>query len=178
MGNLFLAAVPFAITTVMLNRAGLQQNRSLFYTAFISWLLFLPNAPYLITDFVHLGKNADVPVWFDVLLLISFAITGLLMAVASMRSMHTLLMARFGSGFAVKTMVFSCFLSGFGVYLGRELRYNSWDVLQKPASLAVDVLTSLIAAETYRTAWGITLGFGMLMFLLYMAGSNIFKKNL
>lgn len=177
--NLFLAAVPFAITTFMLNRSGVQQSRLLFYTAFISWLLFLPNAPYLITDFIHLGKNPGVPLWFDVLLLISFAITGLLLAVASMRSMHTMLIARFSSGFAAKAMIAACFLSGFGVYLGRVLRYNSWDVLHRPFELAGDILMSLVAADSYRTAWGITLGFGTLMYLLYMLSRNIsFQKNL
>jgi len=177
--NLFLAAVPFVITTFMLNRAGVQQSRPLFYIAFISWLLFLPNAPYLITDFVHLGKAQGVPLWFDVLLLISFAITGLLLAVASMRPMHTMLIARFSSGFAAKAMVAACFLSGFGVYLGRVLRYNSWDVLHRPFELTGDILTSLIAAESYRTAWGITLGFGTLMYLLYLVSRTIsFQKNL
>jgi uncharacterized membrane protein len=163
--NLFLAWTPFAITTIMKER--IFENKLLFYPAFLGWLLLLPNAPYLITDFVHLGKKPGAPVWFDVLLLISFAMTGLLYGLASMKTMHNMLIAKFNVQIAGIIISAVCFLSGFGVYLGRVLRYNSWDVLHSPFTLAGDILYSLIAADTYRTAWGITLGFGTLLYLLY-----------
>lgn len=177
--NLFLAWTPFAITTIMLDRVEIQKKALLFYPACLAWLLLLPNAPYLITDFVHLGQRPHVPVWFDVLLLISFSITGLLLGIASMKAMHRMLSARFATSFADTAMTIACFLSGFGVYLGRELRYNSWDVLHSPFALMGDTVMSLISPDTHRTAWGITLGFGTLMYLLYLISRNIsIQKNL
>ena len=177
--NLFLAWMPFAVTTLMLDRVEIQKNKLLFYPACLGWLLLLPNAPYLITDFVHLGQQHNVPIWFDVLMLISFSITGLLLGLASMKAMHSMLAARFSTRFADKAMAMTCFLTGFGVYLGRVLRYNSWDVLHSPLSILGDTVMSLVSADTYRTAWGITLGFGTLMYLLFTLSRNIsMQKNL
>ncbi|MEL1245885.1 DUF1361 domain-containing protein [Flavobacterium sp. DGU11] len=165
--NLFLAFAPFAITTLMMSRVQFLERKALFYPSFFCWLLLLPNAPYLITDFIHLGQKPVVPAWFDVLLLISFAITGLLFGITSMKAMRKILMVKFNPQIAGVAMAVVCFLSGFGVYLGRVLRYNSWDVLHRPFELIGDILYSLVAHDTWRTAWGITLGFGTLLYLLY-----------
>lgn len=165
--NLFLAFTPFAITTLMMSRVQFLERKALFYPSFLCWLLLLPNAPYLITDFIHLGQKPVVPAWFDVLLLISFAITGLLFGITSMKAMRKILMVKFNPQIAGVAMAVVCFLSGFGVYLGRVLRYNSWDVLHRPFELIGDILYSLVAHDTWRTAWGITLGFGTLLYLLY-----------
>lgn len=164
--NLFLAYTPLAIAGFIANRAHIV-HRWYFYPAFVTWLLALPNAPYIITDFIHLYKDNGVPVWFDILLIASFTICGLLFGLASMKSMHQLLSAKFSIVTATIIMAVSSLLSGFGIYLGRFLRYNSWDVLHKPLALLTDIVHSLFAAETYKPAWGITLGFGMLLFLLF-----------
>jgi uncharacterized membrane protein len=164
--NLFLAYSPLAITSLIMHRINLIE-KWYFYPAFILWLLVLPNAPYIITDFVHLAKESNVPLWFDILLIASFTICGLLFGLASMKNMHCILSAKFSGTTATITMAISSLLSGFGIYLGRFLRYNSWDVLHKPLILLKDILHSLFAAETCRPAWGITLGFGTLMFLLF-----------
>jgi len=162
--NLFLAYTPLAISGIMINNA---IKKWTFYPAFIIWLLALPNAPYIITDFIHLYKDNGVPVWFDILLIASFTICGLLFGLASMKNMHRIVSAKFSTAIATTIMLFSSLLSGFGIYLGRFLRYNSWDVLHKPFALMTDIIHSLIAAETYKPAWGITLGFGTLLFLLF-----------
>jgi len=165
--NLFLAYTPLGVTSVMMHRINLIEKRIYFYPLLLCWLLLLPNAPYIITDFIHLRKESGVPVWFDVLLLISFSACGILFGLASMKNVYNMLMIKFGGRVADISMGIVCLLSGFGMYLGRFLRYNSWDVLQRPLTLIYDVFWSLIAAETYRAAWGITLGFGTLMFLLF-----------
>ncbi|WP_146185965.1 DUF1361 domain-containing protein [Flavobacterium album] len=165
--NLFLAFTPFAITTLMTKRVQFLERKALFYPCFICWLLLLPNAPYIITDFIHLGQKLTVPMWFDVLLLISFAITGLLFGITSMKAMHKMLILKFSIRTAEIAMAAICFLSGFGVYLGRVLRYNSWDVLHRPFELIGDIVYSLVDHDSWRTAWGITLGFGTLLYLLY-----------
>jgi uncharacterized membrane protein len=127
----------------------------------------LPNAPYIITDLVHLEKQNNIPLWFDILLIASFTTCGMLFGLASMKNIYTILSVKFSSAIATTTMAVTCLLSGFGIYLGRFLRYNSWDVLHKPLTLITDIVHSLVAFDTYRAAWGITIGFGTLLFLLF-----------
>ena len=165
--NLFLAYVPLGLTSLIINRVTIIEKWYLFYPAFACWLIVLPNAPYIITDFVHLVKESDVPLWFDILLIISFSLCGLLFGLASMKNMYNILSVKFSGKVATAIMGATCLLSGFGIYVGRFLRYNSWDVLHRPITLCTDIFYSLIAAETYKPAWGITLGFGTLLFLLF-----------
>jgi uncharacterized membrane protein len=165
--NLFLAYTPLGLTSIMMNRLNLIEKPLYFYPLLLCWLLLLPNAPYLITDFIHLQKETGVPVWFDVLLLTSFSASGLLFGLASMKNIYNMLTIKFSIRAADISMGFICLLCGFGMYLGRFLRYNSWDILQRPITLGSDIFWSLIAADTYRAAWGITLGFGILMLLLF-----------
>lgn len=164
--NLFLAYTPLGLTSLMMNRVSIIE-KWYFYPAFVFWLLALPNAPYIITDFVHLEKQNNVPLWFDILLIGSFTACGMLFGLESMKNMHNILCVKFNKSAATAIMAITCLLSGFGIYLGRFLRYNSWDVLHKPITLTADILHSLIAIETYKPAWGITLGFGTLLFLLF-----------
>lgn len=172
--NLFLAYTPLGITSMMLNRISLIE-KWYFYPIFATWLLVLPNAPYIITDFVHLYKDNAIPVWFDILLIVSFTICGLLFGLASMKNMHSMLLIKFSSTTATISMAVSSLLSGFGIYLGRFLRYNSWDILQRPFALIADIFYSLFASETCKPAWGITLGFGTLLFLLFRLYDNVEK---
>lgn len=165
--NLFLAYTPLALTTVMRHNSKLINKKAYFYPVFLFWLLLLPNAPYIITDFMHLKRETGVPVWFDVLLLVSFSASGILFGLASMKDMFGMITAKFSLKTAWIAMGIICLLCGFGMYVGRFLRYNSWDILQKPYTMTVDILCSLTDAETCKPAWGITLGFGTLMFLLF-----------
>jgi len=165
--NLFLAYTPLAMSLLIISSRRIIARWYCLAPTLLAWLVLLPNAPYLITDFVHLKKETPVPVWFDVLLLASFTFSGLLIGLASMKNIYILLSAKFGRKSAGGAMLAICFLSGFGLYLGRFLRYNSWDVLHRPLSLAGDIWLSLFAAETCKPAWGITLGFGILQYLLF-----------
>lgn len=177
--NLFLAYTPLAFTGIIKSKKILQNKWYYFYPALVCWLLLLPNAPYIITDFVHLRRETPIPFWFDVLLIASFSITGMLFGLASMKDMFKIFAKRFSNATTWIIMGAVCLLCGFGMYIGRFLRYNSWDILQKPYTLTIDILSSLTSSETCKPAWGITLGFGTLMFLLF----NLYhtprtKKNL
>ena len=164
--NLFLAYAPLGLSSLMMHRVSIIEKWH-FYPAFACWLLLLPNAPYIITDFVHLEKQNNIPLWFDILLIASFTTCGMLFGLASMKNVYTILSVKFSSAIATTAMAVTCLLSGFGIYLGRFLRYNSWDVLHKPLILITDIVHSLVAFDTYRAAWGITIGFGTLLFLLF-----------
>ncbi len=137
--NLFLAWIPFMISyftyTMTLNRRWIYVVIPI--AAFV-WLIFFPNAPYILTDFQHLAYSArDLPVWYDVMMLIWFAFTGLLLGVVSLFLMQEIVRREFGrwAGWAFVAMVAG--LSSAGVYMGRFLRWNSWDILRNPTGIAL-----------------------------------------
>ena len=107
------------------------------------WLLFLPNAPYLMTDLIHLREHLDAPRWFDALLLMLSGATGLLICFASMYLVHAVLRHRLGAVVAWKLIAAILVLVGAGLYLGRFLRWNSWDMLTQPVRRAEQVLPHL-----------------------------------
>lgn len=95
--------------------------------AAVLWLLFFPNAPYILTDLLHLRHpRADIPIWFDVLLINWFAWTGVLLGVFSLFIMHGIVMKTFGR------IIGWFFVFCVGIYIGRFLRWNSWDMLLNP----------------------------------------------
>jgi uncharacterized membrane protein len=137
--NLFLAWVPFliALGVYALHRRGVSPLRLV--PAALMWLVFLPNAPYLVTDFVYLREFRSVPLGYDIVMLTTFAGVGLLLGFLSLYLMHTLARRVFGvtAGWAAVTIVLA--LAGFGVYLGRFVRFNSWDLVTNPSRLARDL---------------------------------------
>jgi uncharacterized membrane protein len=164
--NLFLAWLPlFAALTAY----GLRRRPLLAVGPAVFWLLFLPNAPYLLTDLMHLGRGVGVPLWYDLLMLLTFALTGLLLGFASLELMHNLVTERLGivSGWLFAA---SCLgLSGVGVTIGRFLRWNSWDAVLRPTSLLADLLALLVEPWTHRTFYVFTLLLTMLLVVAYTA---------
>jgi uncharacterized membrane protein len=111
------------------------------------WLAFLPNAPYLVTDFVLLREIDGMPVWFDVALLTTFAWTGLLLGFASVFLVQGAVTRLYGAAAGWLAALGALGLSGLGVYLGRYLRLNSWDLLVQPGSVAGEVLERLSSPQ-------------------------------
>ena len=105
----------------------------------VLWLLFFPNAPYLLTDFIHLSESPSAPLWYDALMLASFAWTGLVLAFASLYLMQMIWQRAVGPAVAWLGVVAALLLASFGVYLGRFLGFNSWDALVRPRGV-VDVI--------------------------------------
>lgn len=136
--NLFLAWIPFGIafaTYLAALRRGLLVI--VIPAGALLWLLFFPNAPYILTDLQHLSQGArEAPLWYDVIMLIWFAWTGLLLGVISLYLMQELVRREFGrlAGWIFVLVVAS--LSSAGVYIGRFIRWNSWDVLRNPFGTA------------------------------------------
>ncbi|HEY4150806.1 MAG TPA: DUF1361 domain-containing protein, partial [Chitinophagaceae bacterium] len=120
--NLFLAFVPYFFSSRLLSLPSWIQSRWKLPVAFIAWVLFIPNAFYILTDLFHLYDSIAVPPWYDLLLIISFAWNGLLMGILSVRQMEKVLTARWpgmpGGAFLYPVMV----LNATGVYIGRYLR--------------------------------------------------------
>jgi uncharacterized membrane protein len=165
--NLFLAALPLGVSLIINSTNKIKNNKYFFYPALMGWLILLPNAPYLVTDFMHFRHESSVPFWLDLLILGSFSISGFLFGLASMHNVYKTLSKKWHRAAAMLFMASTCLLSGLGIYIGRMLRYNSWDVLCHPIRLVTDVINGFVAPATILTAWGITLGFGFLQFLLF-----------
>lgn len=135
--NLFLAWIPFGIAYI--TYAISLTRRALFVVLPIGtflWLIFFPNAPYILTDIQHLLRDSgDAPVWYDVMMLVWFAWTGLFLGIISLLVIHEVVRREFGAftGWVFVILV-SC-LGSLGIYMGRFLRWNSWDILQNPAGI-------------------------------------------
>ena len=169
--NLFLAAIPFAITTYLVSQPQMSRLRLALW--FIPWLLFLPNAPYIVTDLMHLQWDRHGYLWLDVLVVTSFAWNGLILCFLSLIDMHDLLNKHLSQRKAFWSIIGVLFLCGFGIYLGRFLRWNSWDIIQHPDLLLKDILVRFIYPMKHLKTWGVTLGFGAFLSLGFWMFSEL-----
>lgn len=105
----------------------------------IIWLLLLPNSGYLITELNLTHRDQDtkpVPIWYDIVSITSFALSGIVNTLANIVIIqfigiiiidpnvnHIYFTALVVSGIIINMLV------SIGVYLGRTIRFNSWDIL-------------------------------------------------
>jgi len=134
----------------------------------VLWLLFLPNAPYLVTDIQHLHVSRHSPFWFDLILLSSFSLTGLLLGYVSLYTMQEMVNRARGAVMSWLFVLAVLGLSSFGIYLGRYLRWNSWDVLVNPTGIAIDVLERLLFPFDHPGAIGMTFFTTVMLILPYL----------
>lgn len=163
--NLFLAAIPFAAALLFERAKG-------FFTQLATlavWLLFLPNAPYILTDFIHLSPRPPVPLWYDVLLLLSAAGTGLLLGYGSVMIVQRVIERRRGARTGWLVAAVALFLSAFGIYLGRFVRFNSWEVVTDPMPLFADIGYRLMNPMQHPRTFAVTALYGVALLLGYAA---------
>ena len=165
MWNVFLAFIPYAITMYLNSK--LKLGKIAFSFWFFVWLIFLPNAPYMVTDFIHLRLSIAELLWLDILVLLSFALCGLLLFYISLNQMKCLyntILPRLNFNKALLPIIF---LSSFGVYLGRFLRYNSWEIISNPNLLVSDIFEIITKPNQHIEAWLFTFGFGGFLIIGY-----------
>jgi uncharacterized membrane protein len=136
--NLFLAWVPLGLAMAAYHRARTRLD-AVAGALLVLWLLFFPNAPYMLTDFIHLTGEGPVPVWYDALMLSSFAWTALLLGFASLYLVQMVARRAVGTTWSWVGVACALLLASFGVYLGRFVRFNSWDALVRPGRV-LDVI--------------------------------------
>jgi uncharacterized membrane protein len=161
--NLFLAWIPFAISQKL---GDVKKRWKLFFLVGL-WLLFLPNAPYIITDFLHLRQRPHIPYWYDILLLFSAALNGLLLGFLSLLTIEKFLTRRYGNKISGIIILCSFFLCSFGIYMGRYLRWNSWDIIINPGEVTTDILDRLLNPFDHFGTWGVTILFGSFFYVMY-----------
>jgi uncharacterized membrane protein len=141
--NLFLAWLPaaFALVAARLRSGGAA--RGAYYALALLWLLFLPNAPYLVTDVVHLRIEGTGHLWIDVPMLACGSLAGMVLGLSSLRSMHGVVEERLGARWGWVFVASVSALVGPGLYLGRVRRFNSWQVVTHPEEILGTVARGL-----------------------------------
>jgi uncharacterized membrane protein len=166
--NIFLAVIPYAISTFLVLRHETFRSRWLILFPFLAWLCFFPNAPYILTDLFHLRPRAGVPYWYDLALILFFAWSGLMLGYASLMDMQMVITRHFGRITGWLAVFGSLILGSFGIYLGRYLRWNSWDVVSSPNALFKDIGIRLMDPTDYPGTYGVTIVFSVFLIVGYL----------
>ncbi len=177
--NLILAFIPYVISSYLRHENyNNRWSKISFVGLFMIWLLFLPNAPYIITDLIHISNSSGSWRVFDALLIVSFAVLGTYLGILSIydmsRSISKLFKYRWKKLLHKLPYVF-VMLSAFGIYLGRELRYNSWDIIKNPLLLWNDCMDLIMAPQDHLEAWLFMLSMSLFLSTSYYVYTS-YKK--
>lgn len=179
--NLFLAYIPYAISTALTARRREQRYwQPLRILLFLTWLLFIPNSFYILTDLFHLAdghRNSRIPEWFDLALILSFAWNGLLLGALSTRQVEQLLAPQASTAGRLVFLYPVMWLNALGVYIGRYLRYNSWDIVTNPFDLLTDIFRMILHPLRHHYAWDMIFCYSVLLTLIYLALNKITNLN-
>lgn len=153
--NLFLAAIPmgFALLFSAFDKTASKWKMA---TVLGCWLLFFPNAPYILTDLLHLYPRRGVPFWYDLVLIFTFAWNGVMLGYLSLLFIHSKIEQLYSKNTAWGFSLVSLSMGAFGIYLGRFDRWNSWDIIQEPLPLLRDIANYFLHPRTHIETWQIT----------------------
>lgn len=140
--NLILALIPYFFALIAIKRSGILHR-----IFFLLWLLFFPNSLYIWTDFIHLGKDGEI-LHFDIVYIGVMAIAGLISGFASLEMLHAYWNRHYHRTKAWILISLVMLVSLFGVYLGRFLRFNSWDIMHEPMNLMREIISLLLHPNT------------------------------
>lgn len=157
--NLFLAWIPLGIAFLL--RVMRRPPLLILLVGGAVWLAFLPNAPYILTDIVHF-RWSKTGIWIDWSMFLTFALTGLFAGFASLIWMQAVVRERWGVIVGWIFTLIALISTGFGVYIGRFLRWNSWDIVTRPELVVQNILQQFFSSETYLHTWGLSLVFAIL----------------
>jgi len=161
--NLFLAFIPYFFISYLKNEMTLQKSKFKTLLVLFFWLLFLPNSFYILTDLIHLSQSSNHLIWFDLVVFSSYALIGFTIGIISIIEFENII-ANYTSPLFIRLIIPSiCFLCGIGIYLGRILRYNSWDILSNPTELFQDMMSSLLSTHALLFSFY----FGIYIYLFY-----------
>src|SRR5512138_1009006 len=178
--NLFLAWIPFMLAYFA--HLVSWRKTSLYLVipviAFL-WLIFFPNAPYMLTDLQDLARRSfDAPLWYDVIIVVWASWTGMLLGVISLYLMQDIIIRTFGRTVGWIFVFVISFLSSFGVYIGRFVRLNSWDILQNPAETAQQIMGLVIDPSKRLAAFTVLYTiFFLFVFLLLYSFSHMLREQ-
>ena len=175
--NLFLAWMPLFLALYVRRLETKMKSRFTIAAVFLSWLVFFPNAPYILTDMVHLNPDKSIGYWYDLILILLCAWNGLILGLISLNKMHHFLIRQFKQTVSWFFITGIIVLSSFGIYLGRVQRYNSWDIIMRPGKLFTDILSHIIYPLSYPGTLSITFGFSVFLMISYLTFLNFNKSR-
>ena len=166
--NLWLAWIPFIFALVLYD--GYRRGRSTWFVAVLGvlWLLFLPNAPYIVTDFVHLGDPGAEALWFDAFMIGAFALVGLVLGLGSLVLVQTVVTDAWGVVAGWVVGVGALVLSSVGIYLGRFAEVNSWDAVLDPGRVLDPIVDQVRESIVHPKFIAVTLSLTVFLVLAYL----------
>lgn len=174
--NLFLAFLPFLIAFLIWVFAP-KLSRLVFVVLSLVWLLFYPNAPYMMSDLIHVqAKSATVI--YDTLIIFSFASLALFLGFYSLNISYRLWILKFNVQIARVWLISSIFLSSLGIYLGRILRLNSWDLFTRPMVVLEETWNHLWPISHNPITYYIVALFTIIQFLIFWLGLRLGDNRL
>ena len=179
--NLFLAWIPFVLALHVHDGYRRRAATLWLWAGGLLWLVFFPNAPYIVTDLKYLRTWTGAPIWYDAVMLSAAAGCGLLLGFASLYLMQSVIRRALGTVNAWLFAVAVIMLSSFGVYLGRFQRWNSWDVFTRPRVLATDLWSGLVNPLEHPLTIAVTVVFTVFLGATYLvfyslAGESIRER--
>ena len=165
--NLFLAWIPFGLALLIYDRHRRGARLVQLATLGLLFLLFFPNAPYIVTDFRYLTDMTGKAFWFEGLLIGTAAVTGLLLGFMSLYLIQAIVRRVAGTRYAWLFAFVALALSSVGVYLGRVLRWNSWDVFVRPGALLGELAGVLVDPLAHPRPIAITILFTSFLLASY-----------
>jgi uncharacterized membrane protein len=174
--NLFLAYVPLFFMYVFLSLRS-KNTKSLRFVLIALWLIFLPNSFYTLTDFVHLSPTIHISILFDIVLLSSFVWNGFIFGLSSVFLFHEYLLKKIQNKMFVTGIIGGVFfLCSFAIYLGRYLRWNSWDVITNPADVLFDISSRITDPAAHKGTVSVTVLFFVFISITYGVVWSIGQK--
>ena len=169
--NLFLAWIPLACAWLVTHTRKPIMAWKLIWIPALLWLLFFPNSPYILTDLGHLARIsewASAPLGYDVVMLLTFTLNGLFLGFVSLFLMEQIWRAHLSEKIATIFSITSLFLAGFGMYLGRFLRWNSWDLFHRPGFIIRDMFVRIVDPLEHPQTWAFTFLYAGLLIGIYL----------
>lgn len=163
--NLFLAFVPYWISHFLYKKQKLNSMKVIGLG--IVWILFLPNAPYMITDLFHFHKHQYLPIWYDLFLILSFAVMGMYLFYLSVLQMKEVIRIKLPTLYKPAFLVLLFVAVSYGVYIGRFLRLNSWDIIH-PISLTKTCLSIFLHLPKLKDMLCFTFIFTVFLSFVYL----------
>lgn len=167
--NLLLAWVPVLFAWMLTNRLKTKSWKEPVPIALtLLWLVFLPNSFYLISDLIHLQSTGDIGVLFDAVFFLSCIWNGIVAGMLSIIWVHQAIILRRSRTIAASIIAVVILLVSFAIYLGRALRWNTWDIVANPAGLLFDVSERLINPLGHPQVFVTTFTFFALLGSMYL----------
>jgi uncharacterized membrane protein len=171
--NLLLAWIPFLIAYACYN----EKSNWKFLMLFGTWIIFFPNSAYLITDLIHLKPRNDIPFLFDSTMVFTFAFTGFITGLISALLIYRRIKSAVSPLKSKVLIVAIMFLSGYGIYIGRFLRWNSWDVFFHPFAILRDTFVRVVHPLEHIGTYAVSIFIGTLLTLTFFAINSFISSS-